>query len=249
MSDDKKFDFNIAQADGDKPVVIIVREGEAQRINEPVRFKSTVLPRAIGEYIAKRVFSDVAHENRGVILVNVDPDAPKITFMADPTNELAEILEAPLVINPDLIAFRINEQNRGFTQKELEKHVRAYAHCFADVSVAEDLISRLRNFEARYEQIVVQEDNRQGQKKNSWDEAIKLTKGELPKALDLRLPFYNGTDAQNLRVEVEVDRGRDNLPVFSFWSLDLEIKKRAIAEQILSSEVDKYRSKFPILER
>lgn len=250
MADEKNFNFNVdGPIDPEKPIKIelIQRTGTAKKIFERRTFSLLVLIGSIYEWVSKRTHPTPVQENPGVIVYSRNVDAPFIKYLQDPNDELATTLTAKMEVNPDLDAFGINRGVR-FTQKELENHVRTYAHCFESLEVAKDLIKRMQNFDVRYEQQVKKTDDRRGETEDLVKSALKFAKGELPATLTLRLPLYVGTDAQDVEVEIEVDRGRANMPEFSFYSIDLEVRKQNIVKTTIEGEVEKFREGFPVLE-
>jgi hypothetical protein len=229
---------------------IIIRHGHAAKQNDPIAYAIEVnlSLQSIAEFVAKRNFSTTATDNKGIILFSKNPDKPFIEFNSDPNDELAINMKAALLIHPDFRDFAINT-DKGFNQARLVNFVKAHAHCFESVKVAEDMIRDLRNFEAQFTQILIKEDNRQGEKKDSVQSAINLTKGALPKSLSLRMPLYQTQPPVNFTVEIEVDKEHgSNAPVFSFHSLDIEILKREQVDGLIQAELDKLGNQFPLLE-
>jgi len=249
MADEKNFNFNITTDNSDNPVKIelVQRTGTAAKIYEKKRFTLAVLITSIFEWVSKRTFPSRVQENPGVIIFSKDVDEPFVKFVENPNDELSTELEAKMQVNPDLEAFGINKGER-FTQKELENHVRTYAHCFGDLEVVKKLIKDLQNFDVRYEQQVKKEDDRRGNQEDLVKSAIKFAKGELPPILTITLPLYVGTKPESVTLEIEVDKGRGNLPEFSFYSIDLEIRKRNVVESTIETEVAKFKEQFPVLE-
>ena len=173
-----------------------------------------------------------------MIIYSDDPDSAWIELKESPNDALGTVITAQLLDNKDFIDFGINK-DKQFTQQQLEKFIRQKAHCFESVDDARKLIDSLRNFEVRYEQTVKKEDDRAGNKENTQKEAIKFAKGELPKVLNLRMPLFKNQPAVSFTVEVEVDRQpHSNLPVFSFYSMDVELQRRAIAETTVLNAVE-----------
>lgn len=247
----EKYNFNFAQPPADGQAIrleVIERTGQAEvPVREKKAFSMTVLITSILGYINTRTVPTPIQENPGVIVYSIDPEHPFIKYYENPNDSLATVLKAKMEVNPDLEAFRINTQ-QGFYQKDLENHVRSYAHCFTSLDEVKDIIKRLQNFDVRYEQQVKQADDRQGQTEQAVKSALKFASGELPKVISLRLPLYLGTPAQEVTLEIEVDRGKNNMPVFSFYSLDLELRKREVIEVNVSNQVAELRASFPILE-
>lgn len=244
--DVEKVSITATSADG-KPVEVVMREGDAPKINEPVKFSRKVCLGSIAEWVSKKKFAQAIEDRTGVVVFCQDPENPSVSFYENPNNVLATILDCYLNDNPDFNAFGINKE-KIFTQKELERHTRKYAHCFENVEDAKSLINSLTNFEVRFEQVVSKSDDRSGNKENLDKEMLKLAKGELPKTLKLRMPLFKNTDPVSFEISVEVDRLNNNMPGFSFYSMDVELMKRNLATSLIKKEVEGLRSNFPCLE-
>jgi len=245
--EDKKIVVNLA-SEQKEPLEIVVREGDASPIflKDKVRLKQAVFLLSIAEFIGKRTFNDDPKENAGLLLFSTDVADPKLEFYENPHDQDATILTAKLHINPDFEAFAINT-GKGFYQKDVIKLVRTVAHVLGKEQ-AQDIIQRMQNFEVKYEQVVQKEDDRQGNKKDLQTEALKLTRGELPKSFTLTMPLYKGTQPVTFTAEVEVDKGNNNMPVFSFYSLDMAVLQRAVADQEIRKQVDLLKDRFPALQ-
>jgi hypothetical protein len=231
------------------PVELIIREStEAPQLNEKVKFSALkVALTSIAIFLSKKNIPSPIEANPGLITYSLNPDFPFLQYNEDPNDELATELKAVLEIDPDFKLFGINTDQQ-FNQKAFERLIRKTAHCFGSPEVAKDLIQRLNNFEARFDQVVQKEDDRQGQKKDSIESAIRLTKGEIPKSLHLNCPIFKNTKPVSFEVEIEVDKGPGNLPVFSFYSVELEIMKRTLINELILAEVQKLEDRFALVE-
>ena len=62
------------------------------------------------------------------------------------------------------------------------------------------------------------------------------------------MPIFLGMQKHSFTVEIEIQRGNGNRPVFGFFSLDVEMLKREAAEIAILTEVKKWRDDFVCLE-
>jgi hypothetical protein len=247
--EDKKYNFTVTGEHSEaNPLVIVVREGTAPDIKEKQKLRLSVAIASIADFLGKKTVPTPVQDNPGVILFSVDPKGPFLEYLENPNDEDATVLTARLQFNKDLAAFGINDDQK-FNHASLAKLVRKYAHCFASLEVAKDLTQRLQNFEVKFETVIAREDNRQGNTKDLVDSALKLTKGELPKEIHLKCPIYENTEPVDLSLEIEIDRGGDNKPLFSFYSLDFEIKKREAINSAIKTQVDRLKDAFAVVEQ
>lgn len=246
--------LQVVVADSTKPIEVLWREGDAATLNEPQKYKQNVSLGAIIEFVEKKRFVESPWlledetKNTTIIHFSKEPENYFVILLENPNDELATELTAKLIVNPDFLAFGINKDKK-FNQQALEQHIRKYAHCFGELQTPKKLIDDLRNFEVRYEQTVQKEDNRQGNKVDNYTEAIKFAKGELPKTLLLKMPLFKNSAPHSFEVEIEVDKERgSNAPVFSFYSMDVELALRSLGETYIDETVEKLKPKFPCLE-
>lgn len=243
-------DASAIEALGGKPLVVELHttEHNAPTLNEKVNFTKHVMLSGIAELIGKRTFPADVTKNKAILIYSLNPDRPALNFYEDPNDELATVLTSTLKTNPDFLDFKINEGS-PFTQNELEQLVRTHAHCFQNVQDAKDLIKNLQNFKIVFEQIIEKKNDNQGNTKDLVETAIKQSEGSVTDELKLAMPLFLGMKRQDFTVEIEIQKDkRSNLPVFGFFSLDVELQKREAAENAILSEVNKLRDKFVCLE-
>lgn len=232
-----------------KPFVVELHttEHNAPTLNEKQKFSKHVTLSSIHEFVSKRVFPKPVQENKAIITYCLHPDNASVDFDEDPNDKLATKLTSKLKINPDFQDFNINSQSH-FSQKELENLIRTNAHCFVNLQDAKDLIKKLQNFEVRYEQTVKSKDDRQGNTENAVNTAIKQHAGEITGELKLAMPLFLGTEKKSFSVEIEIERGRNNMPEFGFYSMDVQMMLLEHSAELILNEVKKFRDDFVCLE-
>jgi hypothetical protein len=239
--------------DQSKPlqIEIIDREGTAPEINEPKLFEKVVAVGSVVPFVRFRErYSPEAQDalrRTGVFIYSINPDKPLLQFLANPEDKRAFSLLALLEIDPDFAAFAINT-DRTFNAKAMEALIMKRAHCFASEEIAKGLLANLRNFEVKFEQFVEKADDRQGNKKDAHSEALKFTKGEMPKEFHLSLPIWKHTLKQELVLEIQIDKGPGNMPVYSFYSMDADLRQREVAEAVIRMEINAISQDYATLE-
>lgn len=232
-----------------KPLVIEqhITEHNAPTLNEKVSFSRHVTLGSIAEWIGKRNFPSAVKENVAQITFCLHPNNPSIRFEENPNDELATVLTSKLTINPDYVAFGINK-GQYFSQKELLSFVKQHAHCFQSLADVKTLIAKLQNFEARFTQTVVKRNDNQGNAQDSITTAIQQHEGEVSGVVALRMPLYLGLKPVSFTAEIEIQKGQNNLPVFSFNSLDVQMLVLETAENAILEEVAKFKDQFVCLQ-
>ena len=245
---ESKVNITLQTTEGNVPEVII-RHGEAPEVKYPKPINLVVTMPSINEWVKARTFKSTPQENTGVIIFCKNPEKASLEFYDNPNDKDATILTSRLKLNPDMLAFGINK-DKYFSQKDLEKHIRKYAHCFIDEATVLDLIKRLQTFEVSYNQSYQKADDRQGNKGDSYKEAIKFSSGELPKTLNLKMPLYENTESVEFAVEIEIEKMQgSNMPSFGFYSLQLETMIRNMAISIVEGQVTELKKTFVCLEQ
>lgn len=150
-------------------------------------------------------------------------------------------------MNPELSEFGINT-GKTFTSGQLIRFIRKFAHCFARIEDAQSFIKKLQNFEVKFEQTVVKQDDRKGNTEDAVKNAIKYSKGELDLILDIAMPFFKGCDPVLITLDIEIDRD-GTTPVFGFYSLDFEVKLREFIVNVMTQELTPLKSNFVCIEQ
>lgn len=245
--------INVENNDG-KPIVVelIKRTGEAEEIKDTTEvLEETVTAESINTYIEGNKFEDDIKENKGVILHcnrSTNGDKPHITFKEDPTNNEAAILTCKFISNEELEAFHINEEV-GFNAKQLKNLIRKSAHLFAEPAKAKTFIDQLNKYNATVTTEIKNEDDRQGSTERSVKEKLDIGKGQLASVLKLKAPIFNGTPKQDLDLEIEIDLDGNRQPLYSFYSLDIELKKVEVIDSEIKKVTEAQKSKFVVLEQ
>lgn len=196
--------------------------------------------------VGSKSFAQDPANNTHVVTYSKTNTKKRIVLTTDPTIQRRDTFTAELIINPDLVAFGLNG-GRNFRHEELVNFVRKYAYCFGDLQSAKDLIKSLRNFEVKFEQTIAREDDRQGNKKDLVESAIKFNKGEIPVVWDLYMPLYIGTEKVRFSIEVEIEK-QDSQPVFSFHSLDMQVAAEDVANTQIDNAIETLSKYFVCLE-
>lgn len=222
-----------------EPLEVILREGQAEPIVLPEKYLFT------GTIQAPRIFSKTI-KDKSLTVVEYSFAEKKLTIKVNPTDKLAAEVRGRIETNPDLLEFKIN-QDKYIDSKKLINHVRKYAHCFKTMDEAKELIKSLQNFEIKFEQTHVRNDDRKGNSEESVKNAIKYHKGEVKTLLELSMPLFVGAPKVDFTVEIEIDR-EGTTPVFGFYSIDLEVLIRQQVEELIFAEVAELQSEFTCLQ-
>lgn len=221
------------------PIEIVMREGEALKHQYPKKYIASGIisaPREFAKMIKDKTLGVVEFSYRD----------QKIKIFEDPTNTDSAEVTGQITINPDLVAFGINK-DKFFTNADLIKHVRKYAHCFKTPEEAKTLIETLQNFEVVFEQSHKKEDDRKGNTEESVKNAIKFAKGEVKTKLELSIPLFVGSAKVPFSVEIEIER-QGTIPVFGFYSITMESINLENIETLINEELKFLKKDFTCIQ-
>jgi hypothetical protein len=221
------------------PIEIVLREGQAAPIEQPVKYVVEGVIDAPLEY--SKTINDITKA-----IVEYSFWDKFIIIKEDPKNKFAGSVKGTIVLHPDFVAFGINKDKMR-SSKELINFVRKYAHCFSSMEEAKELITSLRNFEVSFEKIHVKSDDRKGNTEESVKNAVKYSKGEVKSLLTLSMPLFEGGPKVPFTVEVETEV-EGSSPVFGFYSLDMEVILRDQTEEMITNVVDQLKKDFICLQ-
>lgn len=189
--------------------------------------------------------------NRGAGLVEystflTDSQEPFIILYEDAENPRASIIRGTLKQNPELKPFGIN-QNKFFSNKELERLVKMSSHLFPDLKTAKDLIKNLQNFQVKFTTLIEKKDDRAGNTKDLIESAIEVSAGAIQKVWKLRAPLFVGGPAEEFEVEIEIEKRGDSASM-GFFSLEYSKLVKERGEQMIADELAAIPEHYPKIQ-
>ncbi len=223
------------------PIEIIVREGEAAKVQEPTSQELRTTLAGAWEWVRIRVEKQKFPNGQ----VTYHYQRRELIFDTDPNQPIGNTIIAQLVENPDLKAFQVGSGS-GFTATQLKKLILSKAHVFADMDAARSLKRKLESFSYKFETEIQKDDDRKGNTKDSVKRALKF-KDELPETIDVSLPLFIGEENAELvlTIEVEVD---GTTPKFQFYCLELEKIMRDTAVDLIDQQLENFVGTYPCVE-
>lgn len=176
---------------------IIIREGKAVEVREPVKVNITGTIDAPARWLETRF--DCLKEKTCYVIVN--REGMTITLRCNENNHYGTVIMGVLEISPEIRKFRINEGHyiTNFEMAELFKMNRSH---FENKQEAMRLVSELQNFKAKVDKELENSNNNRGDRRMLVSQAVEHN---LPEAFNLVLPIFKGTPKQTIQVEVYVN--------------------------------------------
>lgn len=181
----------------DNTVELIMREGAAPRVQEPVKvyLKGTIDAPAIWtEARANKINQEASY-------VIFSREEMFIGLRCDENDPLGTAIEGKLQLAEEFQKFEINTGNykTNFELAELIKMNRVY---FENRNQAMKLVTELQNFKAKVDKEIEQSNNNRGDRRILLNQIVQHN---LPESFNLCLPIFKGRPKQTIQVEVYVN--------------------------------------------
>jgi len=252
MNEEKKFNFTLPEnAVKDGKLEILIREvdttNEVKVRDSFAAIGLTVLLASVSTFISQYA-ACVLTTVKSLIKYSFNPDALIFEFYENPADKDAAVVKAKLEKHPDLLVWKLNSDTNKITQKEFIQLIRKKGYMLDSPNVAEAMIKKLQTFEVKFETTLKEADDRNGNKESNFKETMRQTEGAIEKEFSLSTPLYVGTEPVRLNIVVELDRGNNNAPVFSFYCNTIEQLLRDEGKRAISAEVEKFKDTYTCVE-
>ena len=181
----------------DNTVELIMREGTAPKVQEPVKvhLKGTIDAPAIWVELRNHKI------NRDSSFVIFSREGMTIALRCDENDPLGTQIEGKLQLSEEFEKFEINTGNykTNFELAELIKMNRVY---FENRNQAMKLVTELQNFKAKVDKEIEQSNNNRGDRRLLLNQIVQHN---LPESFNLCLPIFKGQPWQTIQVEVYVN--------------------------------------------
>lgn len=228
MEENSKYKFKI---DGEVKEVII-REGDAPKIYEPIPLNILGVINAPLEFIKNRVHT-LEKDKCNLI---IDREQMTIFLNINERDKFRDGITGRLTFNPDFIDFGINGEgrNKSWSTKDLSEHIKMNRSLFTDKETAMKLHTELQNIRVKVEKEQEKSDNNRGDYKMMV--AQKVIESNIPASFHLNIPIFKGQPPVMFEVEVYIDPVSYNISLISPDAKDaiFSVRDTIIDEQIAS---------------
>lgn len=233
MSEDKKVVVNLPE--GAKTAEVILREGEAPKVLDPKAPVKINLSGVIGspvEYLTRRCKEDDQFNEKHAHVI-VSREDVKVTLIFNENDEYTRgQVEGKLSFHPKFVEFGINSA-KDWEPTRLGEFFKMNRAFFPDRDKNMELVSLLKNFEAKVESSIERERKENGSMKDNYS---KVVQSNMPDAFTVHIPIFKGQPAEDLEVELYASvNGRDvSLSLVSPGACQLleDLRDKVIDEQI-----------------
>jgi len=215
--------------------VIVIREGEAIPVREPLTINVAGNIDSVALFIANRTHE----QNKSLIIVN--RDAMSIELLSEPENYFGAKITGKLQLSTEFLKWNINKP-KTYTAGELADFIKMNRAFFEKKEQANKLVSELRNFVAKVTGEIEEKDNKRG---NVDSVRRQVVDSNLPESFVLKLPIFKGQKPQKLTIEVNVEP--KTLECYLI-SAEAEETITETKDQLIDVEIDKLKG-FCIIEQ
>jgi hypothetical protein len=220
---------------------LIIREGKAAEIFNPVKVDISGDIYAPGEFYAKRKKEvDALTKKTNVV---VDIEGLSITLFVNESDHFFTKIHGKLSFFSDFLDFGIN-RNKKYSVSDLYKMLRLKRAYFQNRSDHAAILDQLKKFEAKTE---VEFQSLNDFKGSTALKKIESCKTNLTYQFNLNIPIYKGHDSSVFPVEIEFEP-TDGSIVCWLMSEDLAELEIKIRDEVMKTEVEKFKD-FAVIKK
>lgn len=203
---------------------IVIREGVAPEIKEPVKVQIDGTINAVKRFLSTR---EIKPENCHIL---VNKKNMSIALYVDEKCFFGTRISGSLKLNPEFVNFGINERKEK-TPHELAEFIKMNRYFFQSKEVAMNLVSDLMNFKAKIDKEV---EDKKDTRANMTQKLHQAVETNIPETFKLSIPIFVGEDAETFEVEVNIDASTLNCTLVSPDVMDII---RSTRDTIIDNEI------------
>lgn len=177
--------------------VVEIRQGEALPLKEPLPLIISGYLDSVYEFL--KIRRGTLYQKHCHIIVNNEKFA--ITLFIDETNFYVGKVKGTLSFTQIFKEFGINS-GATWTTHQLADFIKMHRAYFEQPSVTHELVSKLRNFQAKVSQDLEKADDKRGNMRNI---KIQVVESNIPESFKVVLPIFKGQPAETLELEIFID--------------------------------------------
>lgn len=202
---------------------IIIREGHALPAKEPeqVHINGTIDAPARWAENRKSVIKQIASH------MIVNRQDMTISLVEDEKNYYGSTINGKMALSDKFKEFGINS-GKYITNFEMANLFKMNRSFFETKAICMELVSKLKNLKASINKQIEASNNDRGNRRELVDQVMQHN---IPDSFKLTLPIFNGTDPQEIEVEINVDADDLSCTLISPHAKDL-------IEQMRNEKID-----------
>ena len=213
-----------------KPSEIVIRTGSAEPIYDPTKIELSGIITSPSEYYAKRKL--LMPEQTTHVIFN--KEGKYIKLFINEADRFRTEVTGSLVENKFLKGLGINTET-SYSIASLSKKLKNAKRFFKDPTTHQTLMLRLRNFTTKITTTTTKEDDRAGNKKESFESKVDEFVKDSPIEFTLKVPFFEGTPEMDLKITTAIDVVNGSVVMFLECE-DYEVYEDQILKEIFDRE-------------
>lgn len=180
----------------------------------------------------KSIIEDRVDEHNDIFL-NIDRDHFKMVLIINSCfSSITDRYSSALVVSKEIKDLGINT-DKTYTTFDLANMFKMNRTLFETKSKAMEIVSLLRNFKAKVDKDIENEDDTRGNRKMLIQQKVD---SNIPESFKLTLPIFKGIDPQTIEVEIMIDATDFSCQLVSPEAKDfIDSQARDIMEEELSN--------------
>lgn len=230
-----KLKLGVMNLDGNE---LIIREGDALPLKEPMALVYTGDLKCVRSYIDKHKDQSIVDANaispaHAVILV--DKKAMTICLKTNPQDVYGTVITGKLALSDELVAFGINQPGKQHNRKPFLDLIRFNRIHFSDMDTHSALVSGVQQLSVSNTQKLDAKDDTRGNKSMGFDKTVNSDK--IPMKFVLDIPLFNGYEKVKVMVDVCLDVSEANV-VFWLESVELSELLQTKRDELMKEQLE-----------
>lgn len=203
---------------------LVVRQGEAMPVKEPIRVSVVANIDAVSRYLSKRSIEI------DKCFIKVYRDDSRLSLIIDEHSPYSDNIEASLEVSKEVKMFSLNT-GKLFTPFELADFIRMNRSYFQKSDEAAKLVMSLRNFKAKVNKEIENSNDNRGNRDIIKRQAVD---SNLPESFKMEIPIFKGLDKCVVEVEVDIDADSLNCSLVSPMANEL---MQTLTNELIDEEI------------
>lgn len=200
MDENSKINLTIENYTGEKPIVIVYREGVAGKVLDEKAPVSTDVAGVLStpqDWLEKRV-ATIDQKKAKILVEREKYTITLIVNESDPYNKAT--ISGTAELSEVFKKFGINDPNAGWVPAKLGQFIRLNRAAFEDKEQCMKLVSQLKNFTAKAKAEIQKQRDPSGSTADVYRQEVE---SNLPKSFTVNLAIFKGTAKQSIEVEFD----------------------------------------------
>lgn len=200
MDENSKINLTIENYTGEKPIVVVYREGLAGKVLDEKAPVSTDVAGVLStplDWLEKRV-ATIDQKKAKILVEREKYTITLIVNESDPYNKAT--ISGTAELSEVFKKFGINDPNAGWVPAKLGQFIRLNRAAFEDKEQCMKLVSALKNFKANAQSQIEKQHDPSGSRAEVYRQTVE---SNLPKSFTVKITIFKGPEKTTFDVEFD----------------------------------------------